>query len=178
MAFGQYGGQYGYQQPVYGAGYYPQQQGQPMQDQLAQLRGAQYAQPMQQPMQSAPPTQAQPMPQAQGSSGVIWVQGEAGAKSYLVAPNNSVLLMDSESSTFYIKMADASGMPSMKTFDYVERQASSQKQAQPVFNSAEYVTRAEFDAVVAKLEALTSASKEPVRRRAAKEVTEDGQSGV
>lgn len=172
MAFGQYG----YQQPMYGAGYYPQQQGQPMQDQLAQLRGAQYAQPMQQPMQAAPPAQAQPTPQAQGSSGVIWVQGEAGAKSYLVAPGNSVFLMDSESSTFYIKMADASGMPSMKTFDYVERPAASQKQAQPTVNGAEYVTRAEFDAVVAKLEALTSASKEPARGRAAKEVADNGKS--
>ena len=51
-------------------------------------------------------------------SGIIWVQGEAGAKSYLVAPNSTVQLWDSESRTIYLKSADASGMPSMKVLEY------------------------------------------------------------
>ena len=43
-----------------------------------------------------PPYQAQPM-QAQGNqNGLIWVQGEAAAKSYLVAPGSTVQLWDSE----------------------------------------------------------------------------------
>lgn len=54
----------------------------------------------------------------QQSTGIIWVQGEAGAKSYLVAPNTTVQLWDSESQRIYIKSADASGMPSMKTVEY------------------------------------------------------------
>ena len=29
------------------------------------------------------------------NSGIVWVQGEAGAKSYLVGAGNSVMLMDS-----------------------------------------------------------------------------------
>ena len=49
---------------------------------------------------------------------LIWVQGEAGAKSYLVAPNSTVTLWDTESETIYIKSADASGMPNMKVLDY------------------------------------------------------------
>ena len=49
----------------------------------------------------------------QVQNGIIWVQGEAGAKSYLVAPNNTVQLWDSEAQTIYLKSADASGMPSM-----------------------------------------------------------------
>ena len=69
----------GWQQP-YG-GYYP-----PMQDQLAQLRSQPYM--PQQPAQQAP---------AQNSGGIIWVQGEAAAKSYPVSPGSGVLLMDSES---------------------------------------------------------------------------------
>ena len=56
--------------------------------------------------------QSQPQP-AQQSNGIIWVQGEAGAKSYLVAPNTTVQLWDSESDVIYLKSADASGMPSM-----------------------------------------------------------------
>lgn len=48
----------------------------------------------------------------------IWVQGEAGAKSYLVAPNTSVDLWDSEKQLIYVKSADASGMPTMRTIEY------------------------------------------------------------
>lgn len=57
----------------------------------------------------------------QSSSSLIWVQGEAGAKSYMVAPNNTVALWDSESQTVYLKSADASGMPSMRVLDYTIR---------------------------------------------------------
>lgn len=64
-------------------------------------------------------------PQNTASSGIIWVQGEAGAKSYLVAPNTTVQLWDSESQTIYLKSADASGMPSMKTLDYTIREMQS-----------------------------------------------------
>ena len=37
--------------------------------------------------------QQQPTQQQQNNS-IIWVQGEAGAKSYLVAPNDTVQLWD------------------------------------------------------------------------------------
>jgi len=64
----------------------------------------------------------QPVQQTQNGS-PIWVQGEAGAKSYLVAPNSTVTLWDSESQTIYLKSADASGMPTMKVLDYTFREA-------------------------------------------------------
>ena len=47
----------------------------------------------QQPVQI--PTQPVQQPQ-QNNNGILWVSGEVGAKSYLVAPGTSVLLMDSE----------------------------------------------------------------------------------
>lgn len=150
---------YGYGYPNYFA------PGQPMPGQLEQLRiGQQPAQmqPMQQPMQ-------QPAPQ---QSGLIWVQGEAGAKSYMVANGNSVLLMDSESQTFYLKSADASGMPSMRVFDYHER---SVQKPQPVpapaqQPAAEYVTRDEFNALAARLDAITA---KPAKGSKAKEAAAD-----
>lgn len=58
----------------------------------------------------------------QQNNGIIWVQGEAGAKSYLVAPNTTVQLWDSEAQTIYIKSADNSGMPSIKVLDYTIRE--------------------------------------------------------
>lgn len=82
-------------------------------------------QPMYYPSQISP-TQMSGTPQGQSQGGIIWVQGEAGAKSYLVAPNTTVQLWDSESQTIYLKSADASGMPSMKVLDYTIRSNGSQ----------------------------------------------------
>lgn len=61
-----------------------------------------------------------------GNNSIIWVQGEAGAKSYMVAPNSTVQLWDSEAQVIYLKSADASGMPSIKTLDYTIREIPSQ----------------------------------------------------
>lgn len=64
--------------------------------------------------------------QTQAQSPLNWVQGEAGAKSFLVAPGNTVTLWDSEAQVIYLKSADASGMPSMRILDYTIRDNASQ----------------------------------------------------
>lgn len=69
----------------------------------------------------------QMQPQQQNNSPMIWVQGETGAKSYLLAPNTTLPLWDSERKTIYLKSADASGMPSMKTLDYTIREEEQPK---------------------------------------------------
>jgi len=80
------------------------------------------------------------------SNGIIWVQGEAAAKAYPVALGQSVLLMDSESSTMYIKSTDQSGMPQpLRIFDYQERTTARSEAAVAKTPGAEYVTRQEFD---------------------------------
>lgn len=86
---------------------------------------------------------AQPsQPQETSDNGIKWVQGEAGAKSYPVAPGRSVMLMDSESLTFYIKSADQSGMPlPLRIYDYTERAQT--QQAAP--HTSEYVTHDELE---------------------------------
>lgn len=66
--------------------------------------------------------QYQPQNTQQNNSGLIWVQGEAGAKSFLLAPGNTVALWDSEAQVIYLKSADASGMPSMRILDYTIRE--------------------------------------------------------
>ncbi len=84
-----------------------------------------------------------------------WVQGEAGAKSYLVAPNRTVDLWDSERNTIYLKSADASGMPSMKILDYTVRDSSQQVET-PAQNiqGAQFVTLEDFNALRGEFEAL------------------------
>nr|DAM08848.1 MAG TPA: hypothetical protein [Caudoviricetes sp.] len=96
--------------------YYPQQPypyQPPMMDNLAQLRAGQYQQPV-------PPQTPQPMPQQSGQS-MVWVNGEQEAQSYLLAPNTAIALWDSTNPCIYLKQSDASGRPTIKTFDLVER---------------------------------------------------------
>ena len=88
----------------------------------------------------------QPNIQPQGNTaknGIIWVQGEAGAKAYPVAPNTTVQLWDSETQTIFLKSADGSGMPSMKILDYTIRDNTVARN--PVTDMSGYVTREEFE---------------------------------
>ena len=75
-------------------------------------------QPYQQSYQA--PMYPQMSQQPQQTSGILWVQGDVGARAYPVSPGSSVLLMDSEAQNFYIKSADSTGMPSMKKYSYAE----------------------------------------------------------
>lgn len=123
-----------YQNPYY-------QQQQPM-----------YQQPqMQQPMQQQQMVQQQQMQ----NNNIIWVSGEAGAKSYLVAPNTTVQLWDSESQTIYLKSADASGMPSIKVIDYTVRGSDLANNAFSVDDN-KFISRDEFNGLKSEFDALKS----------------------
>lgn len=93
------------------------------------------------------------------NSGINWVSGKVGAKSYLVAPNSTVLLMDSDATRFYLKSADNSGMPSLRIFEYKEVSNAPQNALQSS-NTAEinldskYVTRDEYDGLKRQYEAI------------------------
>lgn len=102
-------------------------------------------QPIYQAPQYQAPVAQQQAPQPANSS-IIWVQGEAGAKSYLVAPNTTVQLWDSEDKVIYLKSADASGMPSMKILDYTIRGDASSSQEAP-----EYATKDDLKALEEKI---------------------------
>lgn len=103
-----------------------------------------YQQPMQ-TMQTVPtqPVVTQNAQQAQQqNSSISWVQGEAGAKAYPVAAGNTVMLLDSEDSVFYLKSTDISGMPQpLRIFEFKER--TNQTTSQPLLqqqNMDNYVT--------------------------------------
>jgi hypothetical protein len=113
----------------------------------------------------------------QQSSQIIWVSGEAGAKSYLVAPGNTVMLLDAENSVFYLKSADASGMPlPLRIFDYKERQNASVSDFKAPTNDFsglddKFVTRKEFD------ELKASIASQPTPKKTKNNLTEDAENG-
>ena len=130
--------------PYYYQPYQPYQP--PMADQLMQLRQNQYQPNMQQVPQQAAPS-------------IVWVQNEMEAANYLVAPNSAVTLWDSNAPVVYLKQADASGKPSMKIYDLVER---SQRPAQaPQTPAVEYAPLSRLEALEARLNELTAVKEAP-----------------
>lgn len=124
---------------------------------------------LQQFQQQMPQIQPQPQPFNQG---LLWVQGEAGAKSYIVAAGASVLLMDSEASKFYIKTTDASGVPSMRTFEYKEILPNQMPPVVAEVKEPEYAThedveylKKQIEELKQKLEVKHEPIVQPTRRR-------------
>lgn len=130
---------------------YPIQPTTPMPDQLAQLR--------QQPQQQVPQV---PLQQGQPSTmtGPVFVSGEAGARGFMVAAGNTVMLIDADpdSNVFWLKSADSAGMPSMRTFDYKERINPDKSHLQAAQATQElgavYTPREDFYALEGRLNAL------------------------
>lgn len=138
--------------PYYYQPYQPYQP--PMADQLMQLRQNQYQPNMQQ------------VPQQQAAPSIVWVQNETEAANYLVAPNSAVTLWDSNAPVVYLKQADASGKPSMKIYDLVERiQNPAQAQQAPL---VEYAPLSRLEALEARLNELAAVKEAP---KAAKKTT-------
>ena len=101
--------------PGYSYGFQAPQYGQPQYQQVTQMA----QQPIQQNQNN----------QQQNNSTIIWVQGEAGAKAYPLAPNNKILLMDSENPVLYVKSVNASGIPDpLIVYDLVQRSEEQQVQ--------------------------------------------------
>lgn len=122
---------------------------QPYPDRLVQLQNS-YQQAINVPQIQSP---------AQANQGLLWVSGEVGAKSYLVAPNSTVLLMDSDSSKFYLKSADNAGMPSLRIFEYTEITNTTQNATQGLNLNEKtldykYVTRKEYEDLKSQYEEI------------------------
>ena len=108
-------------------------------------------------------------PVSQNQNGIIWVQGEAGAKSYLVAPNTTVQLWDSESQTIYLKSADNMGMPTIKTLDYTIRDNSTHQNTltQP---ESSFATKEDLEALADEIASI----KKRIDNRPNKNIKKEG----
>ena len=83
------------------------------------------------------PYQTPYLPQIrQQAQSIQYVNNKQSAEAYQLAPNSSVILMDSNQARFYMKQTDASGMATLKAYDFKEA-----KEERP----EEYVTKAEFE---------------------------------
>lgn len=121
---------------------------------------------MQQPMvptQETTPTQAQTpsvvQPPATNDSYFIWVQGEAGAKSYPVARGTTLPLFDSEGDYVYFKSVDNSGVPmplvtKVLSDPPVETKTEVVETSVQQVDMSEYVTKEKYDELQKKYSEL------------------------
>ena len=88
------------------------------------------------------------------NNSIIWVSGEAGAKAYIVAPNTTVALWDSESQAIYLKSADASGMPNIKVLDYTIRDNTNPTTSPNIAPTSDFATKDDILSIEDRIKAL------------------------
>ena len=76
-----------------------------------------------------------------------WIQGEESARSYPVAPGNTVVLIDSDKPVMYMKTTDFSGKPQPMQIRYLVSKEEYEKiqNGGNSPNSDEYVTKETFE---------------------------------
>ena len=114
------------------------------------------------------PSYNQSVMQQPVNSAMIWVQGEAGAKAYMVPNNSTVALWDSEEHTIYIKSVDQNGKPSMTILDYVDRNGSDDKPEKEEIKSDNYVTKDQLKSITDSVEKQLSSFSEqftPIKKQ-------------
>ena len=86
---------------------------------------------------------------SQPTQNIQYVNGRQSAEGYPLSPNSSVILMDSNLPRFYVKQTDASGMVTLKAFDFTEVEEE---------KPTEYVTKSEFESFKAGLKGVKNES--------------------
>lgn len=142
MAYGNYA-------PFYRGGYFNPMQT-PTMPNMAENQN-QFAQPFQQPPM-------QPTQMSVPNNDMIFVLGQNEAESYPVAPNATVTMWDKNQKTFYIKTANAQGIPSMQIYDFTERpQNAPQMPTEHVCKCGDnFVTKEELKALQGKYDDILS----------------------
>ena len=113
----------------------------------------QYQQPQFQSTAMVPAAQSnQQQTPVMSQNSIVWINDERDALSYPIAPNNAVALWEISGKRIYVKSADATGKPTIKTYDLVEH-----VDAEVVDNPKElpYAMKDDLSAVVAALKELS-----------------------
>ena len=143
---------YGNYAPFYRGGFFNPMQT-PTMPNMTENSNQWQLQNMQQPLNQ--PTQTP-------TNDMIFVLNENEASSFPVAPNNRVVLWDKNQTTFYVKSANAQGIPSMQIFDFSERvQNAPQTPTEHACKCGDnFVTKDDFNALKGDFEALSKRFEE------------------
>ena len=87
---------------------------------------------------------------------IQYVNGKQSAESYQMPANSSVILMDSNLARFYMKQTDASGLATIKSYDFTETEEEKPK---------EYVTKQEFEKFKASMKGVKNEPSNDARKQ-------------
>ena len=87
---------------------------------------------------------------------IQYVNGKQSAETYQMPANSSVILMDSNLPRFYMKQTDASGMTTIKAYDFKEAEEEKPQ---------EYVTKQEFEKFKASMKGVKHESTNDANRK-------------
>ncbi len=95
-----------------------------------------------------------------------FVNGIEGAKSYMLMPGNTMLLMDADNPVCYMKSCDANGIPNLRYFKLEEMdEATARALTQPVAKpQVDYATKEDFNSLNKKLDELMKKFDRPVKK--------------
>lgn len=95
-------------------------------------------------------TYQQQVYQQNSDAEIVYVRGDDMVRNYLVAPGHSKTFFDAEAQTYYLKSADASGIPSIVRFP---RENAPEKSPTNDFSVdlSNYVTKDELRAEIKKI---------------------------
>ena len=89
-----------------------------------------------------------------------FVNGIEGAKAFQLQPNQTMMLMDSEDHICYMKQANNIGQATLRYFKLVEVSEQELRSANQAKSNSDYVLKSDFDALVKRIEELTTQRKD------------------
>lgn len=92
----------------------------------------------------------------QPQQNIQYVNDKKSAETYQMAASSSVILMDANLPRFYMKQTDASGVATIKAYDFKEAEEE---------KPAEYVTKAEFEKFKASMRGGRNESVNDARKQ-------------
>lgn len=107
------------------------------------------------PMQSPFLMPFQQTQQAQPPQTIKNVNSKESVESFFLPPNSSDMFLDEVNKKFYTKKVDASGVASIKSYDYTETEEEKPK---------EYVTKEEFELFKSSLKGVKHEPNESSRK--------------
>lgn len=89
-----------------------------------------------------------------------FVNGIEGAKSFQLQPNQNIMLMDSDNPICYMKQSNNIGQSTLRYFKLVEVSEQEIRSANQTPTNNDYVLKSDFEALVKRIDELTSVKKE------------------
>ncbi len=121
--------------------------------------------------QSFPMPQYQPQPQVpqqpQPFDLIIAVSGRNGAEAFQMPPNSRAVLFDDKSDVMYRVSTDGAGYKTVTEFDFAPREAAETPA------DAGYATKADIEALSARIDALAAPAASKATRTASRKAAAD-----